>query len=109
MTQESQDAVAGQVAREYAAASREIAVLEAELAKMQDMYYRLAYALHRDILIRFDDEPDVESPPVGFRKEEYRFSSEEISGTRLKLLCNDLKAMKVKLADLEKRKRDLGI
>jgi hypothetical protein len=76
---------------------------------MRDMYYRLAGALHRDILIRFDDEPDVENPPAGFRKEELRFSSEEIDGKKLKLLCRDLKDARAKRADLERQKRDLGI
>ncbi len=77
MTQESQDAVVGRLLREHAAATRQVAVLEAELAKIRDMYYRLARALHRDVFIRFDDEPDVENSPDGLRNEEFRFSSEE--------------------------------
>ena len=69
MTQESRDAVVGRVLREHAAAAtRQVAVLEAELVKIRDMYYRLARALHRDVFIRFDDEPDVENPPNGLRK-----------------------------------------
>jgi len=109
MTQESQDAVFGRVAREYADATKKVATLEAELSKKQRMYQRLSSAWHRVEFIRFDDEPDVPGIPYsGFVPGDLRFSSEEIEGKRLKLLCSDLRAAKAEQADLAEQKKNLG-
>lgn len=91
-TQAEQDAAVGRVAREYAEGTRNIAILEAELAKQRELYTRLAEKLGELDYIAFDkDRPRLPIPDaVGWRKAEYTFSSDAIDGHKLKCLCKEI-------------------
>jgi hypothetical protein len=107
MTIQEQDAIAGRVGREHREAVRRLATIEAELAKMGDMYRALGRALYRSLLIRFDDEPAVQNPPYGFVEGEFRFKTASIDGAKLGQLCADLRDAKSKEEELAEQKRRL--
>lgn len=91
-TQADQDAAVGRVAREHAEGARNLAILEAELAKQRELYERLAEKLGELDYVAFDeDRPRLPMPDaVGWRKAEYTFASDAIDGHKLKHLCREI-------------------
>lgn len=91
-TQADQDAAVGRVAREYSEGVRNLAILEAELAKQRELYARLAEKLGELDYVAFDEDRSRLPMPEasGWRKMEYTFSSDAIDGHKLKRLCKEI-------------------
>jgi hypothetical protein len=111
MSQTEQDAVVGRVAREHAEAVRNLAILEAELAKQRELYARLAEKLGELDCISFDGEQSAVPVPdaVGWRTAEYSFSSDAIDGHKLKTLCKEIMEARAKQNRLAAQLKSMGL
>jgi hypothetical protein len=111
MSQTEEDAIVGRVAREYAEGVKRLAILQAELAKHQELYARLAEKLGELDYIAFDGERPATPIPdaVGWRAAEYAFSSDTIDGHRLKALCNEAQELRVKQNRLAEQLKNMGL
>ena len=110
-TQADQDAAVGRVAREYAEGTRNLVILEAELAKQRDLYTRLAEKLGELDYVAFDQEPPRRPIPdaVGWRKSEYAFSSDAIDGDKLKRLCREITEARAAQNRLATQLKNMGL
>jgi hypothetical protein len=93
-----EDAVVGRVVREHAEISRQLAVLDAERQRYQEMFASLAKRLAESDEILWDGEqwPDVVRVASSRRMADCQFSSDAIDGQKVKALCMEIKEARAK-------------
>jgi hypothetical protein len=115
MSEQEQDCLLGRIARDYSDASKELAALEVGLERQREMYARLVKCLSgpgepKEILFDNERRQDMEGYALTGRKDsEWRFSSEEISGAKLKALCAEIREKRATRENLAAQLAKLGI